>query len=328
MNNNYGLYTNFYSPYFGIVIAILLVLPIVLTTLVFKPKNKIKDKNNVSKIENILNIVQKISFVGIIIVLCISKNSFDILNPNLLFGVMLFFLILYYELYIRYIFGARAYKLLYEPFLHIKVPMAICHSFSCIFAGLWGKNIPLIILAIIYSFIHIYCEYMIYFKNFTEYRDLYDEKRKLTGKKILKGNIVPKGLYYVTVVVFIYNPKNNKWLMQKRTKDKGGKWATTSGHPISGQTSIEGMITEIYEELGLSVSKEELTLKTTVKRKNKFVDIYYLESCVDIEKLNIQKEELTDVEWMTKSEVDKFYNAKKYKETHYKYFKEILKYLK
>ena len=116
--------------------------------------------------------------------------------------------------------------------------------------------------------------------------------------------------------------------MQKRTKDKGGKWATTSGHPISGQTSIEGMITEIYEELGLSVSKEELTLKTTVKRKNKFVDIYYLESCVDIEKLNIQKEELTDVEWMTKSEVDKFYNAKKYKETHYKYFKEILKYLK
>lgn len=147
MNNNYGLYTNFYSPYFGIVIAILLVLPIVLTTLVFKPKNKIKDKNNVSKIENILNIVQKISFVGIIIVLCISKNSFDILNPNLLFGVMLFFLILYYELYIRYIFGARAYKLLYEPFLHIKVPMAICHSFSCIFAGLWGKNIPLIILA-------------------------------------------------------------------------------------------------------------------------------------------------------------------------------------
>ena len=38
--------------------------------------------------------------------------------------------------------------------------------------------------------------------------------------------------------------------MQKRVPEKGGDWGVTGGHPKSGETPIQGMITEIKEELG------------------------------------------------------------------------------
>lgn len=58
-----------------------------------------------------------------------------------------------------------------------------------------------------------------------EKRDLYDENKKLTGETIYKGQEVPKGRYYITVVIFIQNNKN-EFLLQKRVKKKDGKWAT------------------------------------------------------------------------------------------------------
>ena len=47
-----------------------------------------------------------------------------------------------------------------------------------------------------------------------ELRDLYDENKELTGETIYKGQDVPKERYYITVVVFIQNSKN-EFLIQK-----------------------------------------------------------------------------------------------------------------
>lgn len=323
--DTFGFYNEVNSPYFGVLIAIIMILPSILLATILKPKFKVKDKKKeISKLEKVFRVVENISRIGVLVTLCVSKNSFDIVKADIWFGIMLFFFILYYELFIRYIVNGRTQKLLYTPFMYIKVPMALFPTLGLIFVGIWGRNLILIIFSIIFAITHVYNAYKYYVRNFIEYRDLYDENRKSVGKKILSDSRVPKGLNYVTVVVFIYSKKTGKWLMQKRSKDKGGKWATTSGHPISGQTSIDGMVTEIKEELGLNVRKEELVLITTMKRKDKFVDIYYLEKDINIEKLDIQKEELTEVNWMTKNEVEAFYSAQKYKKTHYKYFKEML----
>ena len=48
-----------------------------------------------------------------------------------------------------------------------------------------------------------------------ELRDLYNSKRILTGEVIEKGQDVPSGRYYITVVVFIENG-NGEFLLQKR----------------------------------------------------------------------------------------------------------------
>lgn len=137
-----------------------------------------------------------------------------------------------------------------------------------------------------------------------EIRDLYDENKQITGETIYKGQEVPRGRYYITVVVFIQNNKN-EFLLQKRVKKKDGKWATTGGHPVSGETSKQGIITEIKEELGIDVVEEKVELFKTIKTEDDFVDIYYLKEDIDIKEIKIQKEEVDDVKWATIEEIQK-----------------------
>ena len=325
MMENIDLFNSNTTPYLGVVLAIISVIPILFTYTFFRPKfrKKIKDK----KIK-ILGLVSKFIYVLNLIFLVIKTELFDIKNADLWFGIMCFFYIIYYELYIRYIIRGRAEKELYSRFFYIKVPLFLSMSLSLVFAGIWVGDIILIIISVIFWGINTYTEYNKYIKYYTEYRDLYDNNRKQVKKKMLKDSIQPKGLKYVTVVVFIFNPKNKKWLMQKRTKDKGGKWATTSGHPVSGTTSIQGMITEIKEELGLTVQEKELKLITTVQRKKKFADIYYLEKIIDINEVKIQKEEVDDITWMSDKDIEAFYNENKFKKTHYNYYKALVSSMK
>ena len=81
-----------------------------------------------------------------------------------------------------------------------------------------------------------------------EYLDLYDKDRNLTGEFIFKGEPVPKGKYIIVILAMIQNSKG-EFLIQKRSKQKQGKFAGTGGHVKTGQTSKEGMLEEIQEEL-------------------------------------------------------------------------------
>ena len=92
-----------------------------------------------------------------------------------------------------------------------------------------------------------------------EKRDLYDENRNLTGETIFKGEEIPEEKYIVVVLVFIQNSEG-KFLIQKRSERKNGKYATTGGHPKSGEDSIQGIITEVKEEIGLDIKPEDLQL--------------------------------------------------------------------
>lgn len=62
-----------------------------------------------------------------------------------------------------------------------------------------------------------------------EYRDLYDVNKCVTGKTFIKGEQVPKGYFYLIVIIVIKNGLD-KYLIQKRVERKGGKWALTGGH--------------------------------------------------------------------------------------------------
>ena len=83
-----------------------------------------------------------------------------------------------------------------------------------------------------------------------EKRDLYDKNLKLTGKTYYKGDKVPEGYYPMVVMIAIENSKG-EFLMQKRVPRKGGDYGVTGGHPKSGETPYEGIITEVKEELGI-----------------------------------------------------------------------------
>ena len=110
-----------------------------------------------------------------------------------------------------------------------------------------------------------------------EKRDLYDKNRNLTGETILKGEQIPKNRYIVVVLVFIQNSEG-KFLIQKRSEAKNGKYATTGGHPKAGETSIEGILTEVEEEIGVKMNPKDLKLYFSGRSENErvFWDDYYI----------------------------------------------------
>jgi 8-oxo-dGTP diphosphatase len=158
-----------------------------------------------------------------------------------------------------------------------------------------------------------------------EKRDLYDKNRVLTDRVFYKGDNVPDGYYFMTVVVWIENSKG-ELLIQKRTESKNGMYGTTGGHPKSGESSCEGLLTEIKEELGLDLSDYDFELITTMKSHRRFLDIYYVKADIDIKECILQDDEVESVKWMNGEEIHKLIDDNKFMSSHVSMYEEYLKY--
>ena len=162
-----------------------------------------------------------------------------------------------------------------------------------------------------------------------EKRDLYDSKRNITGETILKGEKIPPNRYIIVVLVFIQNSEG-KFLIQKRSKRKNGKYATTGGHPKSGESSIQGIITEVNEEIGLKLKSNDLKLYFSGRSdaERVFWDDYYVKMDVkDIKKLKLQEEEVSLVEWLSEDEIKQLMKEDKFFKNHYEEFEILLDWL-
>lgn len=157
-----------------------------------------------------------------------------------------------------------------------------------------------------------------------ETRDLYDINRNLIGKTIKKDDKIPDNTYIMMVVIFIQN-NNNEFLIQKRSLDKGGKWATTGGHPKSGESSLQGIITEVKEELGIKINNPILFKQAN--GKNTICDLYYIKDDIDIAKMTIQKEEVENIKWASIDEINNLMNNGEFNNGHYIMFKDCLEFL-
>lgn len=157
-----------------------------------------------------------------------------------------------------------------------------------------------------------------------EIRDLYDINRNLIGKTIKKNETIPANTYIMMVVIFIQND-NNDFLIQKRSLKKGGKWATTGGHPKAGENSLQGILTEVQEELGIKI--ENPVLFKQANAKDVICDLYYIKKNIDISEITIQEEEVTDVMWASIDEINKLMKEGNFKQGHYMMFQDCLEFI-
>jgi 8-oxo-dGTP pyrophosphatase MutT (NUDIX family) len=163
-----------------------------------------------------------------------------------------------------------------------------------------------------------------------ERRDLYDVNRNLTGKTITKNEPTPEGSYIIVVLVFIQNSEG-KFLIQRRSrKYKDGKLATTGGHVKAGTTSVEGIIEEIEEELGLSLKPSDLQVYFSGREDSSrvFYDDYYARVDADLADLKLQDDEVDEVLWMTVDEIRDAINNGDFLENHVEEFERLLAWLK
>jgi len=159
-----------------------------------------------------------------------------------------------------------------------------------------------------------------------EYLDLYDENGNLTGEKVLRTkDMKPEIDKYIKIVIVFIKNNENKFLIQKTSKEKGSVWATTGGLVSSGYTSDETVVKEIEEELGLVIDFKEIKHIETIKRENAFQDTYYLEKNINIEDIKIQEEEVEFVKWLSIDEIKDLIKKGEFREGNILSFENLLK---
>ena len=159
-----------------------------------------------------------------------------------------------------------------------------------------------------------------------ELRDLYDINSNKTDKTYRKGDLIPDGYYPMVVMVVIRN-SNGEFLMQKRVKSKGGDWGVTGGHPKSGETPIEGIITEVKEELGLDFSNENFIEYDSGCDGKDCYKMYFVTKDININDITIQQEELSEVRWFTMEELKSMVNTGELNEDQIACFNKVCDYL-
>ncbi|MBQ9297750.1 MAG: NUDIX domain-containing protein [Clostridia bacterium] len=83
------------------------------------------------------------------------------------------------------------------------------------------------------------------------------------------------------------------------------KWECTSGLIQSGETSIDGIIRELNEEIGISVNLNELKLfNTYIEESSNFIrDVYILNKDIPLENFHFNDGEVIDCKYVTKKEL-------------------------
>ena len=132
--------------------------------------------------------------------------------------------------------------------------------------------------------------------------DLYDINRKFTGVVINRGDNVPSGYYRAVVHLIIFNSQGEMLIQQRSDNKKNwpSKWdISVGGCVISGEDSLQAIIRESKEELGLDLSKELTRPVFTFNFNEGFDDIYLLNMDIDLNKIVLQEEEVQAVRWET-----------------------------
>ena len=139
-----------------------------------------------------------------------------------------------------------------------------------------------------------------------EYVDVYTAQRTPVGRIEERGKPLGDGEYRIIVHAAIFNSRGELLIQQRQPFKKGwgGLWDLTVGGAVSaGETSAQGVLRELQEELGLVWDLQGEPPALTVSFDHGFDDIYLLRGEVDLSKLCLQQTEVADAKWADREEV-------------------------
>ncbi len=144
-----------------------------------------------------------------------------------------------------------------------------------------------------------------------ELNDIYDEHRHLTGRVHKRGTAWKSGEYGLVVCVWVYDGKG-KLFMTRRAPEKtfAGTWENSGGAALAGETSLQAIARELFEETGIRALPEEFELLDTGRDKNMFYDFYCLRKEFSLEQVTLLPGETDDAKWVTFSQVHEMIRAK------------------
>ncbi len=156
-----------------------------------------------------------------------------------------------------------------------------------------------------------------------EYLNVYDENKNKLSRRILRGEKLNENEHILLSIIIIQN-ESDEYLIQKTSKEKGSVYATTGGHVLYDETSKDAIMREVKEELGIDISNDEIVFVDSIILGTPIFDVYYLKKNIDLNDVVMQKEEVSDIMYMSKDKVLNLIEADEFKKSHGIIFKEFL----
>lgn len=148
--------------------------------------------------------------------------------------------------------------------------------------------------------------------------DLYNENRQIIGEHI-RGQKLPDNAYHLVVNVWIKN-KDDKYLISQRSDQILSNpllWETTCGSVLKGESSIQGALREVKEELGIDLNINDgklvfSTLRKKINNKiyNDFLDVYLFLYNGEVSLKNATTNEVVQYKWLTVEQIKELFERK------------------
>lgn len=162
--------------------------------------------------------------------------------------------------------------------------------------------------------------------------DLYDENRELLGKDHVRGEQLPIGGYHLVVHVWIRNSKG-EYLIAQRSANRPTfplMWECVDGSVVKGEDSLQGVLREVKEEVGIDLlpEKGQVVLSDIKKIEfgkvvNKIVDVWLFDYDGEVDLGNATTDEVAQVDWMNREQIKELFEHNMFVETLEYFFTEV-----
>lgn len=152
--------------------------------------------------------------------------------------------------------------------------------------------------------------------------DLYTKYREKTGEEYIRQSecMIPEEKYHLVVNVWIRN-SSGEYLISQRAATRPTfplSWECVGGSVLAGESSLEGAVREVKEEVGIELNPAKGKLVFS-KIRNEYdgmkfrdiLDVWLFEYDGDIDLTNATTDEVNDAKWITMEDIHKLYDSGK-----------------
>ena len=128
--------------------------------------------------------------------------------------------------------------------------------------------------------------------------DVYDIHKNKKNKFHKRGVPLDKNDYHIVIHSWVVN-SNDEVILTKRHSSKKicpNMWECTEGSIVAGESSVEGAVRELKEEIGLSfeIADAKFFASFVLDFSNTIIDSYFFKRDVDINDLVLQENEVSE----------------------------------
>ena len=149
--------------------------------------------------------------------------------------------------------------------------------------------------------------------------DLYDEQRRLVGTDHVRGEELPDNCFHLVVHVWIKN-SNGEYLISQRAADRPTfplLWECVGGSVLKGETSLQGALREVKEEVGLDLDARTGKVIFTKTRKtvgqvrcNDIMDVWLFPYDGEVHLEKATTREVSQTRWASYEDIQKLWDQK------------------